>query len=378
MLRSLYLTLQFLILFTSIEAQESIKLWDNKDALTCASSIMDALYKCEIETADSLLLQYHGIMGNHSSFSLLKAMNTYWSKSPFDYENDEDLDLLFEDLDQCISVATLSYESNENNYESVLFLLLARSVKARAYNAQGSTWKAVSEAKQVYTLTRVGMKNVNNFSEFKFSTGIYNYFREFFPEARPIYRPFLSFFPSGDIELGITQLEEAKNNSIFTSAEAQRYLMWIYTRKKNLEAKEIAYDFLENYADNGLFTFESLLTLNFFGELNGEEVLPYIHSLEDSDREIFKVGGKMMYGIYYFNKGDYSQSKKYLVDAEVGLNNMKNRQKYIDSPLYAYLYALNVLEGNESQSRYYEKKAEDTAYGNKIIDHINNKLLSRL
>lgn len=378
MLRSLYLTLQFLILFTSIHAQKSVKLWENDSALQCASSIMNALYKCDFEKSDSLMQTYNLLMGEHSSTSLLKAMTTYWKHSPFDYENEGSIDLLFKDLDKCIELSTESYEKNNDYNESIFFLLLARSIKARTYNYKGATWKAVSEAKQVYSLTREGMENLNNFNEFNFSSGIYNYFREYFSEAHPIYRPFLNFFPPGNKSLGIQQLELARTQSIFTSAEAQRYLMWIYTRNKDTSAVTLAYDFLDHYSDNNLFTFESLLTINYYGGFENEKVLDYISNLEKSETKVFKVGSVLMKGIYYFENGDYLQSIFYLKETENRLKELSTRSIYIESPLYAYLYAINIIMHNDELSKVYEKKAENSNYGSEIIDHLNSKLLSRL
>ncbi|MBD0399740.1 hypothetical protein [Flammeovirga sp. EKP202] len=377
MLRSFYLTLQILILFTSTYAQKSQKLWENEEALQCASSIMDALYKCDYKTSDSLMLKYVDIMEEHSSTAILKGLNVYWRNVPFDYEDDEKVSLLFEYLDECIALCEASYSEDENDFESIYFLLLARSVKARTYNHIGSTWKAVSEAKEVYSLTIKGMKNLDRFEEFNFSSGIYNYYREFFPEANPIYKPFLSFFPSGDKKLGIQQLELAQQRSVFTSTEAGRYLMWIYTRSKDSTALTLAYHFLDNYPENHLFVFEGLIALIFFEEFQRKEVLGYIALMENSSEKLNQIGGMIMKGIYYFENEDYQASKVLLMESDKQLQELESRKEYIDSPLYAYLYALNVLQKKKDQSKFYKRKAANTEYGIRIINHLNEKLLSK-
>ncbi|KXX68678.1 hypothetical protein [Flammeovirga sp. SJP92] len=378
MLRSFYLTLQILILFTSSYAQKSQKLWENEEALQCATSIMDALYKCDFETSDSLMLKYADLMNGHSSTALLKGLNVYWKNVPFDYENDESVSLLFDYLDRCIELCEKSYNKDASDFESIYFLLLARSMKARTYNYKGATWKAVSEAREVYSLTRKGMKNLERFDEFNFSSGIYNYYREFYPELNPIYKPFLSFFPSGNKDLGIQQLEFAEKHSIFTSTEAGRYLMWIYTRNNNPKAVNIAYQFLNKYPNNQLFIFESLITLNFNGEFKNEKVLQYIALLENSHEEFNQVGGLIMKGVYYFENADYEKSNAMLSEADQRLQKLESRKEYIDSPLYAYLYALNVVLKQKDLSKFYKRKATETEYGVRIIDHLNKKQLSRL
>ncbi|AZQ64257.1 hypothetical protein EI427_19185 [Flammeovirga pectinis] len=370
MLRSLYITLQFLFLFTQIQAQELKKLWVHEEILKCASLTMDAMYKWDFERADSLLIDYKELMPNHPSLPLFHAMDMYWKSTPFDYYDDDKMSEFFGYLDDCIDKCEVIIDKDKNDNEAVFFLLLARSLKARAYNYSGSTWKAVSEAKQVYSLTRYSIKHIQEFDEFNFSAGVYNYYREFYPESHPIYKPFLSFFPSGNKELGIEQLTTAMNYSIFTNAEAEKYLMWIYSHDNNLKATEIAYNIFDKYSNNEWYLFDALLVLSRFNLLNDSIAVSKINQLSNSNSDFYNCAGFLIDAIRLYQANEIENSFDKFKAVENEFPQLSTQQKYLEAPLYAYLYSIYKIKRDPVNSKKYYKLALNTTYGEMIIDAI--------
>ena len=63
------------------------------------------------------------------------------------------------------------------------------------------------------------------YPDFYFFTGLYNYYREAYPEAHPIYKVLAFLFPRGDREKGSAELQNAGANSIMLKAEAYSFLV---------------------------------------------------------------------------------------------------------------------------------------------------------
>ncbi|OHX67404.1 hypothetical protein NH26_14160 [Flammeovirga pacifica] len=345
-------------------------LWENDDALNIASGVMDAYYHWNFEKADSLLVRFEVMMPNHPSLFLLKSLGIYWENAPFDYHNDGAVDKMFKEADYCISISESRLSKNKNDKEAIYFMLLAKSIKARAYNFRGATWKAVSEAKSVYSLTRKGMEMTEDLPEFNFSSGIYNYYREYYPEKHPIYKPFLTFFPSGNKLLGIEQITFTKNHSIFASAEAHKYLMWIYTHTKDDLSILLARDMISRYNKNEWLIYESLLVLSEYDMLSDSVFKLELDKLSNSKHSFFVLSGKMLNGMRDYENQKFEQAKEFLLATENNLSKISTRKIYLEPYLYSYLKSIYELEGNQKLMQKYQKKASSTVYGEAIMQRL--------
>ncbi|ANQ50628.2 hypothetical protein MY04_3266 [Flammeovirga sp. MY04] len=367
MLRTLYISLLFLFLLSKSTAQTPKMLWENDDALNIASEIMDCYYHWNFKKADSLLVRYEVMMPKHPSLPLLKALEIYWENSPFDYQNDETVEKMFLHINRCITISESRISKNKSDKEATYFMLLAKSLKARAYNYRGATWKAVNEAKAVYNLTRKGMGYTEELPEFNFSSGIYNYYREFYPEKHPIYKPFLTFFPSGNKDLGVKQLVYSMKSSVFASAEAQKYLMWIYSHTNSQKSVTLAKDMISKYDDNEWLIFESLLVLSNYNMLSDSIINLEILKLSDSKNNFFSLSSKMLLGMKYYEMQDFSQSKKILLETEDKIDQISTRKTYLQPYIFSYLKSIYELEGNQELMKKYQKMASNTMYGDEIM-----------
>ncbi|NLR94745.1 MULTISPECIES: hypothetical protein [Flammeovirga] len=371
MLRRLYLTLQFLFLFTTLNAQSYKLLWQNEEALRLAEETMDQMYHWNFVKTDSLLSVYEDLMPKHPSLPLLKAMRVYWDITPFDYQNEDQIDKMFTYLDDCVELCEDRLDEQEDDEESIFFMLLAKSIKARTYNYIGSTWKAVSEARSVYSLTRVGMTLTDSLPEFNFSSGIYNFYREFYPEKHPIYKPFLSFFPPGDKTKGIEQLTNAMKTGVFTSAESHRYLMWIYLHIEDQQSIDLAKDLMSKYQENQWFIYESLLVMSGFDALNDSNAVEKISVLQVSTDSFYILAGQMIEGMRFYEMHDYDEAKKMLLGVEEDLTHLTTRQNYIKPFLYAYLTTIFEIEGDQNNRKKYYKKASQADFGDQVMKRLS-------
>lgn len=102
-------------------------------------------------------------------------------------------------------------------------------------------------------------------------TGLYNYYREAYPDAHPFYKPFALLFPRGDRQKGLTDLELAARNALFLKAEAYAFLSEIHLGYENnyLAAEHYSKRLAEQYPGNNEFLalhVRNLLLLKKYGE----------------------------------------------------------------------------------------------------------------
>ena len=159
--------------------------------------------------------------------------------------------------------------------------------------------KAVGEANRAYGLMKKGFEIVDEHPEFLLTTGLYNYFREKYPERHPIYKPLLWFFRSGDLELGLDQLERACTESFLTSVEAHVYLSYIYLRyefKPKLAQQylsELCTMYPNNYYAKAKYL-ESLANPTDFKEVP----ISLIYTLITHESPYYKLAGYVFLGYF--------------------------------------------------------------------------------
>ena len=85
--------------------------------------------------------------------------------------------------------------------------------------------------------------------------GIYNYYAAVIPDEYPMIKPLMLFFPSGDKEKGIEQLNNAAFNGKYAKYEAQYFLMTLYFTYENnaYKADEYAETLTKEFPDNPIF-----------------------------------------------------------------------------------------------------------------------------
>jgi hypothetical protein len=131
--------------------------------------------------------------------------------------------------------------------------------------------KILSLARPSYKYLRHSFEFTGTFPDFYFFTGLYNYYREAYPEAHPGYKPIFAMFPRGDRIKGMNQLRTAFEESIFLKAESSTFLSSNYKYFEN-DYKNASYFSRTIYRDYPLNTVymincieDMLLTKNYEG-----------------------------------------------------------------------------------------------------------------
>jgi predicted Zn-dependent protease len=157
-------------------------------------------------------------------------------------------------MDSTINLAEKLYDNSENKLEPAFFLAAAYAFKGRLY-AERKKWTKATFAGRNALKYFDQCKGSADFSpELLFGDGIYNFYAQWIPENYPILKPILAFFPKGNKQLGIKQLEKTANTAFYTRVEARYFLAQIYSTENQYDkAYEMSKYMYEQYPDNPFF-----------------------------------------------------------------------------------------------------------------------------
>jgi hypothetical protein len=192
---------------------------------------IDFIYNFEFNKAsrikDNLQQKYPG----HPITFLYRGMITYWENYPLTPSSEATAS--FEsDMRHCIDLC----DKNKNTaYEAEMLLtnLCARGFLLLYFTENNLSFEVFPIASGTYQCIRRSFEFTSVYRDLFFFTGIYNYYREAYPEAHPVYKTLAFLFPKGNKERGLAELQLVAGNSILMKAEAFTFLNDIYLSFEN-------------------------------------------------------------------------------------------------------------------------------------------------
>ncbi len=371
----IYLIIFLLTLFNHL-GHGQISINGNPQLSSKINSTIDYIYNLEFDKSEPLIDDLHQTMGEHSAVYLLKAFNIFWKKKPFKIGS-KDFTTFEGYLRRSLELSESVLEDNDEDVEASFFSLAAHAYLAQLYVDNGENLKALSEAKSCYGYIKEGFEMVNQFPEYYFPCGIYNYYREKYPEENPFFKPFLWFFRSGDKEEGIRMLQKGADKAIFTKVESNIYLFHIllrYEEKPHLSTP-YAKKLFDAYPNNLNFTANYAESLIFENKIDQTKEL--IDPLVESENYYFKYVGYLFLGNYqekYLN--DYESAlESYLLADEMG-SKLDLRSPHMDSQIYLSMGRIYLKKNNETQAEKYfrqsVKKAEFSLIRDEAKEYLSN------
>ncbi|MCP4521859.1 MAG: tol-pal system protein YbgF [Cytophagales bacterium] len=302
-----------------------ILLADMDIQLNCTEAI-DALYNFEFEKAEKQFTWLKQEYPDHPLPYFLMGLSNWWKIMPNDRNTSYDETFLAY-MDSSITFAEELYEKDEKNLEASFFLAGAYGFKARLYSDRESYSKATFAArKSLEFLNLENNQNDETFSpEFLFGTGLYNYFRVWIPENKKFLRGIVMFFPKGDKEKGLEQLNKVSKHAFYTRVEAMNFLISIYSSYENRrkDAWPISKYLAETYPNNAYFQrqYAKLCFLNGNIAAAEKEALSIIDKIEKKypgyEAESGRYASYFLGHIYKNIKGKNELAKKYFKKAVV-------------------------------------------------------------
>ena len=250
----------FLFQTISLSAQESI-LSDSLFMIHLKTEV-DSIYNFQFENTEKTYVELEEKYPDHAFTQLFYALMLYWKYFPIVPESTYH-DQYVQRIEKAIASAENSLDNDKNNSEAIFFNLMGRMLLMQYYADNGVSSKVIPHLGRAYKMVTAGFDLKKDMIDFNFTTGVYNYYSEAYPEAHPIYKPVAYFFPKGDIKLGLQQLEYNWQNGVFLDAESLFFLVYINLNfEKNYSATLKYLEHLNNsYPNNPLYISYRIQTL---------------------------------------------------------------------------------------------------------------------
>lgn len=327
------------------QEQAHLPLFSSRSKTKMVQQCVDHLYNMEFSRAKDILEDIKVALPGHPAIDMIEALLISWQEMPFNAHS-PGYRKHIEKLQEVIVKAEAILKDDAFNQEGIFFAMSARGLLAEYYADEGSYMKAVSEAKQTYDYIKKGFELTDENPEFLFTVGLYNYFRETYPERHPIYKPFLWFFKSGDRELGLRQLEQACRQGVLTKVEANLYTSYIYLRYEN--QPENAMRFLrrlnKDYTNNPFFRTKLAEALVMNGKY--KEAQPLATELAGNTDAYYRMSGSLFLGIIEErSEGNATNAKKWYLKALSESQDFEYKGEYYKSLAHLGLGRLYRAEG---------------------------------
>ncbi len=319
---------------------------------------LNKAYNFQFDEAENVYTKIKAKYPNNPTYSTLMHMMLYTQYAPItDFPKIKAQYLMH--LNKALELSEALIEKNENDPEAIFFMLSTLGSIAAWQADNDEMMKAVNTARKAFPFMKKGTKLTNIQADFLFTTGLYNYYIEQYPDDHPLVKPFMIFFSNGNKKQGLSELEQCSKKAIFTSVESAYYSVYIYLKHENRPDKALAIliGLIDKYPNNILFKTrqaESLISLNRM-----EAAQPIVDDLKKSNGKIYPVAGLIFQGII--------DEKHKLNDKEATLNYKKAIKTPVDirytqdyhAMAYLGLGRIALRQGNKIVAKDFFKKALD-------------------
>ncbi len=247
---TLKISLLFFFLSFSLSAQNYD--WVKHDSLVKAG--IDQIYGIEFEKADKTFDTVVKEYPTHPSGKFFKAMTTWW-RILLDIENESMDDKFYNQLEEVIDICDDILDKNDKNVDAMFFKGGSLGFRGQLRAIRESWLKAALDGKDglslVFKSYELNPKNV----DVQLGFGIYHYYADVIPGRYPAVKPFMVFFPKGDKEKGLKELENVALNGRYTRIESRNFLMKLnFQFEENMnESRKWSRILLADYPNNPFF-----------------------------------------------------------------------------------------------------------------------------
>lgn len=361
---------KFLIYFTVVFCFSTITL--NAQILRDSTSSnlikkgIDDIYNFRFEEADDICNKISQSYPEHPIGYLFKGIITYWKNYPL-LHSSQACAIYESDMRKCIELCETKHNSSDEG-ELLLADLCARGMLLLFYADNDLSNEVFPLATSTYGPIRRSFDFTSIYNDFYFFTGLYNYYREAYPDAYPLYKTFAFLFPKGDKRKGLKELQIASQNSIFLKAESASFLASIYLSFDNDYTEASKYSsYLHNlFPANPAYLaayIKSLLLIKQYDE--AEKLIKNYESISTSS--YFQAQLKIFNGILKEKK--YSDQDSAEQEYNSGVKSLSVFGKFgSEYTAYAYFGLSRIYsdKGDRKSSKIFRKKALELAVFKKV------------
>jgi len=332
------------------------------------------IYNIKFEEASETYVELDTLYSDHPAGKFFHAMIIWW-KIMIDPDNEE-YDEIFEDeLEEVIDFCDDLLDENDENVDAIFFKGGALGFRGRLYALRKEWFDAALDGKDALPLVYEAFQIDSTNEDVKLGFGIYNYYAEAIPEKYPFIKPAMIFFPSGDKQKGIKQLETAAFKSKYAAIESQFFLMNLYYQfeKDYNKALEYAQMLHNQFPDNPIF--QKYLGRIFVKKGNYGDAVVYFKDIKkkcDQDligyNEMLLRESSYYLGVNYMRTDNIDSAKacfSQCADLSVKLDKKNDEESGFQINAVLYLGKIAGQKGEADLAReFYDRVLEMREYNN--------------
>ncbi len=242
MRRRLRFVLAFLtcgLLFESSQAQ-SYSILSDSVTMEEAEAGLHLVYNLQFDSAAVLFSGITRRLPQHPVGPFFEGLNVWWQimANLNDDRHDKRFNRLMQDV---IDRAEDLLDDDPNSVDGLFFKGLGLSFRGRLHSNRRHWIRSIRDAKgAINQVVRLAETDAEN-DDFYFGWGIYDYFSDALVEQEKWLTPLKLFFPNGDRDRGIDELERTFERGRLLRAEAAYFLFQIYTTYEPNYPKSLEY-----------------------------------------------------------------------------------------------------------------------------------------
>lgn len=326
---------------------------------------IDYIYNFKFDYADRVKLEIKKLYPGHPINYLFEGMIAYWKYYPLTTTS-QGRESFEANMRKCIELCDKNKNSSVEA-ETLLLNLCARGLLLLFYTENDLSFEVFPIASSTYQCVRKSFGFTATYLDLYFFTGIYNYYREAYPEAHPLYRALAFLFPKGDKTKGLADLQIVAKKSILMRAESYTFLNDIFSDFENDFEKATSYskNLHSIYPNNPQYLgtyIKNLLIIKQYDLAEKE-----IQTSKSIENPFFKAQVTVFNGVIQEKK--YKNLKMAIEYYSKGIRDISAfRNLGNEYAAYAYfgLSRISAIDGDDNNKKAYRKLAVKLADFKKI------------
>lgn len=215
---------------------------------------LKSMYDMDFGAADEVFGRLTARYPDHPVGPYLQAMLPWWAiqLEPDDPSQDE---RVFDGMERVIDLSEQRLEKNPGDLDALFFKSGAHALRGRLHADRRHWIKAARDGQHALAALKEVVKRDPDNHDLYFGLGLFDYLADVVPKQHRILRPFSRFFPKGNKDRGIVELERAMKQGQFVSTEAAYALLQVHYvfEKDYMASLRYALWLRARHPDNSIF-----------------------------------------------------------------------------------------------------------------------------
>ena len=283
--------------FLTISASAQFKmLHQDTEMFKAVRQGLNHVYNYEFEQAQPFFLEIKKKYPQHPAYSFTQALILFTKNFPIK-PGHSDYKLFDHFVKECLLKSEALLEKDPDNYDGIFCALAAHSYQALMFSFSKDYFQSISAARKVYVYMKQGFELKKEYPDFYYTSGLFYYYAEQYPETHPIVKPLMWFFESGNKQKGLNDLNIAMLKGVYTKQESLMLLSYVTIKYESnpLKSQEYSEKLYFNYPNNPYALSRYIESLIFSKNyLKAIELLPKLHATKNP---YFKMVSEVYNGI---------------------------------------------------------------------------------